>query len=387
MLQRLPIKFKRAVFRVVGLVLLASVVLSCAGKTKQFSKPRWYDELVAAIKMDDPEVVAQIYSTNSLAVDVALNANASTALMVASSLGGRDVVKWLLDHGANVKACTVLEDPEKPPGVAGFTALHLASGRNRVEIAGLLLERGADFNQIDENGNSPFVIACAKGHLEVIKLFLAHGANIELLNGFGWTPLLVATHQNQTRVAEFLIAQGANINAEYPNGRNALMAAAELGNESLVRLLMQMGADVNHTNVDGKTALMDAAVEGHTEVVRLLLQNGAKIDQQSEEGWTALGKAAAHGHCETVKLLYEAGADPTPTNDFGHSAFDYARGITGTNVLTKDSDLSPLIENGSISRDDFYYVMLRLWGEGDYDCVLKVLEDQRNRAQGNSAGK
>lgn len=387
MLRQLPIKSKRAAFQALGCVLIASVLLSCVGKSKHFSKPIWYDELVAAIKMDDPDAVAEIYTKNSLAVDVALNVNASTALMVASSFGSRDVVKWLLDRGANVKASSVLADPEKPPGAAGFTALHIASGRNQVEIAGLLLECGADFNQVDENGNSPFIIACAKGHLEVIKFFIEHGADIELLNGFGWTPLLVATRQNQTKVAELLISQGGNINAEYPNGRNALMAAAELGNELLVRLLIEKGADVNHSNADGKTALMDAAAEGRSEVVRLLIQNGAKVDQQSEEGWTALIKAAAHGHCETVRILCEAGANPSFTNNFSHTAFDYARGLTGANVLTKDSDLTPLIDNGSISRDDLYYVMVRLGGDGDYDCVLRVLDEHRRRVRDNPTSK
>lgn len=362
-------------------------MFSTASKAQEAPKPKWYDGLVAAIRRDDPDAVAQIFSTNALAADVALNTNGSTALMVASSLGAREVVKWLLAQGANVKASTVLKDPEKPPGVAGFTALHFASGRNQVEIAGLLIERGAVVGQKDGSGNSPFTLACAKGHLEVIKFLMKQGVKIEDPNGDGWTPLLVAVSQKQTRVAEFLIAQGANINAEYPNRRNALMTAAEQGNEPLVRLLIEKGADVNHLSDNDATALVDAAVEGQAKVVKLLIQNGAKIDQRDQEGWSALMKAAAHGHCEAVKILCEAGANPSFTNNFSHTVFDYARGLTGTNVLTKDSNLRPFVENGSISQDDLYYVMARLSGDGDYDCALRVLEDHQKRFRANATSK
>lgn len=373
--------------KIVGQVLVVGLLFCTSSKAQEASKPKWYDGLIAAIRSDNSNAVAQIFSTNALATDVALNANASTALMVASSLGARDVVKWLLTQGADVKASTVLRDPEKPPGVAGFTALHFACGRNQVEIAGLLIERGAVIGQKDEDGNSPFVFACAKGHLEVVKFLLTSGAKIEELNGYGWTPLLVVVSKKQTKVAEYLIAQGANVNSKYPNGRTALMTAAEQGDELLAQLLIEKGADVNQLSDSHGTALIDAAVEGQAKVAKLLIQNNAKIDQRNQEGWSALMKAVAHGHCETVKILCEAGANPSFTNNFSHTAFDYARGLTGTNVLTKDINLSPLIENGSISRDDLYYVMARLSGDGDYDCVLKVLEEYQKRVRGNPAGK
>ncbi len=360
-----------------GLILVLCACL--CGAAAEFSKPKWYDELVTAIKANNVASFERVYATNSLTPDTALNVNASTSLMVASSLGSLDVVKWLLSRGVNVKARTILEDPEKSPGVADCTALHLACARNHVEVAKVLIEHGADLSQQDGNGNSPFILACAKGHLEMIRLLIEHGANVEMTNGHSWTPLLVAVDQDQVAVAKFFISQGANINAKYPNGRNALMKAAELGNEELVNLFIEKGADVNHTNSSGANALIDAAVAGHDKVVKLLIQGGAKLDRRDEEGWTALMKAAAHGHCETVKALCAAGANPATTNKLGRTGFDYAKGITGTNVLTKTSNLQPLIDSGSIAREDLYYVILRVAGEGDFDCVTKVLADYNKR--------
>ncbi len=368
---------KRTAIQTLGLILISGACL--VGESAEFTKPKWHDELVSAIKANNVASVERVYSTNSLTPETALNVNASTSLMVASSLGSLDVVKWLLSRGANVKARTILEDPEKSPGVADCTALHLACARNHVEVAKVLIEHGADLNQQDGSGNSSFILACAKGHLETIQLLIKHGANVEMPNGNGWTPLLVAVDQDQVAAAKFFISQGANINAEYPNGRNALMKAAELGNEQLVNLFIEKGADVNHTNSSGANALIDAAVAGHDKVVKLLIQGGAKLDRRDGEGWTALIKAAAHGHCETVKVLCAAGANPAATNKFGRTGFDYARGITGTNVLTKTSNLQPLIDSGSIAPEDLYYAMLRVAGEGDFDCVTKVLADYNKR--------
>lgn len=374
----MPRTAKRAGIQILGLIQGLYTFL-CSAQTVEFPKPKWHDELIAAIKVNDVDAVERIYSNYSIAVDAAVNVNSSTALMVASAFGSRDVVKWLLDRGAAVKARTFLKDPEKAPGMADCTALHMACARNHMEVAELLIKHGADLNQRDGNGNTPFIQASAKGHLETIRLLILHGANVEMPNGHGWTPLLVAVDQDQVAVAKFFISQGANINAEYPNGRNALMKAAESGNEQLVNLFIEKGADVNHTNSSGANALLDAAVAGHDKVVKLLIQGGAELDRRDEEGWTALMKAAAHGHCAVVKALCEAGANPSTTNKFGRTGFDYAKGITGTNVLAKTSNLSPLIDSGAIAPEDLYYVMMRVGGDGDFDCVTKVLEDYKKR--------
>lgn len=365
---------KRAGIQTLGLILSACICLSCS-RTTQFSKPKWHDDLVAVIKVDDVSSVERIYSVNSLQPDALLNVNSVTPLMLASFYGSQNVAKWLLVRGAKANARTVLKDPDKFPTVGDCTALHMAGARNHLEVARLLVEHGADLSQKDGNGNTAFILACAKGHLETIKLLIEHGAKTDAPNGDGWTPLLVAADRGQSAVAEFLIAQAADINAGYPGGRTVLMKASERGNEALVRLLIEKGASVNHTNFDGANAIMDAAVEGHAGVVTLLIQKGAELDQQNDEGWTALMKAAAHGHCETVTVLCEAGAEPTRTNKFEHTALDYAKGLAGTNVLMKHTDLRPLIDNGAIAQEDLYYVMLRIGSEGNFDCVTKVLEN------------
>ena len=51
----------------------------------------------------------------------------------------------------------------------GATILHHAAYHSRIELLAALLEAGADINGLDNNGNSPFMYACASGNIENAK--------------------------------------------------------------------------------------------------------------------------------------------------------------------------------------------------------------------------
>jgi ankyrin repeat protein len=308
----------------------ASLLTSCASKPQNVT---WREELVRAIRANDVERVARVFSSNSIQADTTLNNNLVTPLMVAVRAGSADVVRWLLDHGATVDAGTKKEDG---------TALLGACDRGFLDVVKVLVERGADPNRQDSRG---------------------------------WTPLSAAIAQDHTPVAEYLITRGANIHdASVSTERSILMLASERGNTSLVRMLIDKGAAVNHTDEDGDHALLEAAVAERTEVVALLVKRNAKVDLQNSEGWTALSKAAALGHCEVVKVLCEAGADPSLRNKFGRTALAYARGITGTNDIAKVGDITAAVDKGLLSQDEAYYAVVRHGSGRDYDCIIKVLD-------------
>lgn len=54
----------------------------------------------------------------------------------------------------------------------GQTALMLAVSHGRMDMAGLLLEAGADVNIQDEDGSTALMCAAEHGHIEIVKLFL-----------------------------------------------------------------------------------------------------------------------------------------------------------------------------------------------------------------------
>ena len=68
----------------------------------------------------------------------------------------------------------------------------------------LLYSHGVDIHQANNDGCTPFFIACYWGHLEIVKLLISYGANIHQAKNDGTTPLQAAERGNNINVVEFL---------------------------------------------------------------------------------------------------------------------------------------------------------------------------------------
>jgi ankyrin repeat protein len=98
----------------------------------------------------------------------------------------------------------------------GFTPLFIASIRNNVEIADLLILNGADVNpKYIDKPDSPLLIASSLKHLEMVELLLSKGAEVNYENKRTITPLFMACLNNNIGVIEVLLHYGAE-----PHKRN-----------------------------------------------------------------------------------------------------------------------------------------------------------------------
>ena len=109
-----------------------------------------------------------------LLVGVAMTGCASTPLTTAAYKGQADVVKNLLDKGADVNE----------RGGCGFgwpsvTPLICAAYGGHMEAVKELIDRGADVNKSDGEGWTPLVQAVDEGHANIAKLLIEKGADIE----------------------------------------------------------------------------------------------------------------------------------------------------------------------------------------------------------------
>jgi hemoglobin len=86
--------------------------------------------------------------------------------------GGGPIVHMLVAAGADVDACD---------NVKRCTALHMAARRDHVEIAGALLDCGADIDARDTTGTTPLGRAVNLNRMEVAALLVRRGADIHLL--------------------------------------------------------------------------------------------------------------------------------------------------------------------------------------------------------------
>lgn len=205
-----------------------------------------------------------------------------TLAMDACQLGFVEVLPLLLERHNNVDArqqegWTVLhlaangfEGHERPPLTKDFDAR-----RRDLTAAEILLSRGADIEAISGDGRTPLHLAAQAGSIEIAQLLIDRGADITRNLG-GGTPLHFAARQSSTNIAELLIGHGADINARDNDQETPLHCAALLGSESNAKLLIDRGADINMQDADGETPLHIAALHGRDKIVEYLLAQGAE---------------------------------------------------------------------------------------------------------------
>ena len=86
----------------------------------------------------------------------------------------------------------------------GKTMLLFAIARERVDIALLLVDHGADISITDNTGTDALMFAARGGNLELTKVLLEKGADTSMTNQAGETALSLATSEG---IVELLSSQ------------------------------------------------------------------------------------------------------------------------------------------------------------------------------------
>lgn len=119
----------------------------------------------------------------------------NTPLMVAAYNGHTEIVRLLLEEGAQIGV----------RNAEGRTALMFASTGSFPETVALLLRHGADPNATDEGeGWSALMFAAAEGHGEVVRTLLEGGADPSLTDRDGETARTFAENNGHAEVAGLL---------------------------------------------------------------------------------------------------------------------------------------------------------------------------------------
>jgi len=119
-------------------------------------------------------------------------------LALAAVFGQFEVTKYLHAKGGDVNAAAT--------NGSGYNALTGAVTSGHTEIVKWLLENGADPNYRYANNYSPLLNAAANGHLEILKLLIAHGADLHAKTNDGKTALAFAEERKHGAVADYLRA-------------------------------------------------------------------------------------------------------------------------------------------------------------------------------------
>jgi ankyrin repeat protein len=245
----------------------------------------WAEEAWAPTPQESLEFAASRGSVERAmaALDAGADVNGTdyrgrTPLMEAAFNAQLDVARLLLERGAKLDA---RDD-------VGFGALHYAvlspmhEGADAPGMVRLLLERGADPNIGLGEVDTPLHRSVFYAPPEVWQLLLDHGARIDAKNIYGMTPLHFAASYGRAEAVEFLAGQGAPIEDVY-------LAAATDNHTRLVKLLSD-GQNLNEYDWQGRSVLDWARANKARRAVALLVALGAKTGAELTAGRANVGQ-------------------------------------------------------------------------------------------------
>lgn len=143
-----------------------------------------------------------------------------------------------------------------------FTPLHKAVLEGNIDVATILLKRGADANSVSPQG-TPLHIAVNKQDVNLVRKLISSRARVTALNSTGDTVIHLALRSSHVYIQELSCdAVDANdINILNQKGENVLHVGIMNADVSILRMLIAKGADVNSLNKYGNTPLMQLVLD------------------------------------------------------------------------------------------------------------------------------
>lgn len=278
-----------------------------------------------------------------------LSYSGGSSVMFAAAGGHVECAKQLMALGANIKdiarsshgyvekLAKMIEEgqvQDEEPHVDGVTALHVAAQQGHLDMVKFLLESGADVHHLDDAGRSPLVLAIQGNYGEVASNLVAGGSdpNTPYVDDDGESHNLLfdSIMVENAEFALLLIEKGADIYHADEKKVNTLLQASHRGLTEVVSALLDRHAAngkagfVNDASEDGITALIAASSEGNIDCVKQLLEAKADANAKDKDGTSSLMAAAARGHLDVVSALLSSGASVNEQNTDGHTALMFA---------------------------------------------------------------
>jgi ankyrin repeat protein len=264
--------------------------------------------------------------------DFLIERGATLDIHAAARRGLIDVVRTLLDGDSSLA---------RARGGDGQTPLHVAA---TVDVARLLLERGAEIDARDVDHESTAAQYAIRERQDVVHYLVVSGCSTDLLMAAAlgdaslvrdkldanpasiamtvsprWFPMrnpraggtiyiwtLGANKSAHAIAREFGHEEIFQLLMERSSPRLALAAACEVADEKLMASILEHHpAAAQSMNAEEQRKIVDAAENNNTETVRLMLIAGWPVSARGQHGATPLHFAAWHGNPVMTRGILE----------------------------------------------------------------------------------
>src|SRR5258706_5946880 len=166
-----------------------------------------------------------------------------------------------------------------------------------------LVDTGIDLSTKNRLGETPLYVAAEKGQLEMARLLIAKGAGAKAQTPNGESVLHAAAMIESMALMTALIEAGADKDSANNDGETPLHWAAMTGTFLAVKALADAGADLDVQDVRlANTALHAAVSHDHIVMIHYLISKNVRTDLRNNAGLTALELAKVRGR-GSVKLF------------------------------------------------------------------------------------
>jgi len=242
----------------------------------------------------------------------------------AAFFGYEDLVKLLLQHKANMDLAG--NSQSEDDFFSEATPLDFVIRRGFTSVAVCLITNGANLGSCKPYLETPLHIAAGKENVELVKLLISHGANVNAPTRKGGkssqSPLDIAVGRNSPETVRLLISNGASLQTQmqaHSGGSTTLfhLWAEGSGNTNIAARLLTAGCDLNTTNHDGQVPLHIAVEKRNQESVFWLLSHEANVNAKDKKGETPLHLIVTSGNTNLIQRLLDYKADVNATDNNG----------------------------------------------------------------------
>lgn len=282
--------------------------------------PQDVDAWIAEIK-ENPTLINQACfgpRKNQTLLEIAILAVESSPKPAINAV---QIINMLLENGANAKgvASNILKFP-----LLTFAVANIKDEEACMAVCNSLLDKEAEIDKKERNGNTALAIACYLGSFRVATLLMERGASLASRNLDGASILEAACCSAKPDVmfiGNLLENQEVKLRDLNPKsarfGTTPLFRAATSGNMDVIKLLVENGADPKAVNAEGagvlhylsivsKNVTVPVVVNGgNLEAARYFISLGVDYKLKSTTGFTPLLVACNSGFVDLAKYLYE----------------------------------------------------------------------------------
>lgn len=214
------------------------------------------------------------------------------------------------------------------------TPLHYAVENGHVDCVNYLMEQTSKIFTQNSRTETLFHMAAKSGSVDLLKLLHKKKFPINDPSNLG-TALHYAVINNNYAAVIYLLSIGANVNVKNKSDKQTpIFYAALIPNTSMIKQLLDKGANLSLKNKKGNTVMEEAIIQNKLKAIKCFVTNGHPLNTKNDKGETLLHRAASSNNNVTaIQYLIGNGLSVNEKSSQGFTPLYFAINNNNYNVI------------------------------------------------------